>query len=116
MAWRTAAKPLATLPQWTVWQLDEQRKQQPALIILDVRQPDEWKAGHIEGALHITGAELPHRYMEIPDGRPVATICGSGFRSSVSASLLLRHGRVQVSNVLGGMTAWKRAGLPLSRE
>jgi hydroxyacylglutathione hydrolase len=112
MAWRTAAKPITALPQWTVWQLDDRRNNEPELIILDVRQPDEWKAGHIEGAIHITGAELPHRHNEIPKDRPVATICASGYRSSVSASLLLHHGHTQVSNVLGGMTAWKGAGLP----
>jgi len=80
---------------------------------LDVRQPGEWNAGHIEGAMHITGAELPRRIDEVPKDRPVATICGSGFRSSVSASLLMHHGHKQVANVLGGMTAWKAAGMPV---
>jgi hydroxyacylglutathione hydrolase len=116
MAWRTAAKPLEILPQWTVWDLHHQLEQNPELVILDVRQPGEWKSGHIEGALHITGAELPQRIDEVPKDRPVATICGSGFRSSVSASLLMHHGHKRVDNVLGGMTAWKAAGLPVSRE
>jgi hydroxyacylglutathione hydrolase len=114
MAWRTAARPIESLPQWTVWQLYDRLKKDPELIVLDVRQPGEWRAGRIDGALHITGAEIPHRIDDVPKDRPVATICGSGYRSSVSASLLLHHGHQQVSNVLGGMTAWKRAGLPMT--
>jgi hydroxyacylglutathione hydrolase len=112
---RTAAKPLEILLQWTVWDLQQQLERNPQLVILDVRQPGEWNAGHIESATHITGAELPRRIDEVPKDRPVATICGSGFRSSVSASLLLHHGHRQVYNVLGGMTAWKAAGLPVSQ-
>ena len=116
MEWRTAAKPLEILPQWTVWDLHQQLEQNPQLMILDVRQPGEWNAGHIEGGLHITGAELPRRIDEVPKDRPVATICGSGYRSSVSASVLMHHSHKQVANVLGGMTAWKAARLPVSRE
>jgi hydroxyacylglutathione hydrolase len=80
------------------------------------RRPGEWKAGHIEGAPHITGAELPLRINGVPKDRRVAMICGSGYRSSLSASLLLHHGHKQVRNVLGGMTGWKGAGLPISPE
>ncbi|HXV78797.1 MAG TPA: MBL fold metallo-hydrolase [Candidatus Binatia bacterium] len=115
MAWRTAAKPIETLPQWTVWQLHELLEKNPEAIVLDVRQPAEWNAGHIKGALHVTGAELPSRIDDIPRDRLIASICGSGYRSSVSASLLKKHGHRRVVNVLGGMTAWKAAGLPLSQ-
>lgn len=115
MAWRTAAKPLEILRQWTIWDLHQQLQQGNPLTILDVRQPGEWNAGHITDAQHITGAELPRRFDEVPKNRPVATICGSGYRSSVAASLLMHHGHKQLSNILGGMTAWKAAGLPMSR-
>jgi hydroxyacylglutathione hydrolase len=113
MGWRTAAKPIEILPQWTVWQLHERLEKDRDLLVLDVRQPGEWKAGHIRGALHITGAELPRRIDEIPKDRPIAALCGSGYRSSVAASVLLRHGHRHVVNVLGGMSAWKAAGLPV---
>jgi hydroxyacylglutathione hydrolase len=106
-AWRTAAMPISVLPQWTVWELQRAREQQRKLFVLDVRQPQEWSAGHIPGAVHITGAELPARIGEVPRDRPVATICGSGYRSSVAASLLQAHGYREVHNVLGGMTAWR---------
>lgn len=115
-AWRMAAKPLEILPQWSVWELQEQRERDQDLFVLDVRQPQEWHAGHIPGATHITGAELPMRIDEVPKDRPVAAICGSGYRSSVSASLLQRHGLRHIFNVLGGMTAWNKAGLETVRE
>jgi hydroxyacylglutathione hydrolase len=76
----------------------------------------EWNAGHIDGALHITGADLPRRIHEVPKDRPLAAICGSGYRSSVAASLLLQDGHKQVYNVLGGMTGWKAAGLPVTKK
>jgi len=82
--------------------------------VLDVRQPAEWTAGHIEGARHISGAEINRRLEEVPAARPVAVICGSGFRSSVVASLLQRQGHRRVANVLGGMTGWMQEGLPVS--
>jgi hydroxyacylglutathione hydrolase len=116
MAWRTAAKPMEILPQWTVRELEERLRRDPRLLVIDVRQPGEWSAGHIEGALHISGGELPARLNEVPKDRPVATVCGSGYRSSVSASLLLKEGHSDVSNVLGGMSAWKAAGLPVKKE
>jgi len=84
--------------------------------VLDVRQPDEWRTGHIAGATYITGAELTDRHGELAGSRPVAVTCGSGYRSSVAASLLARHGRTDVLNVTSGMTAWRTAGYPLTDE
>ncbi|WP_199434659.1 MBL fold metallo-hydrolase [Qaidamihabitans albus] len=113
-AWRTAAEPVAGAPQITVDQL-RRRREQAEVTLLDVRQPGEWHAGHVPGATHITGAELPDRIGELPAGTPIAVMCGSGYRSSVAASLLARHGLPDISNVTGGMTAWTRAGLPVEK-
>lgn len=113
-AWRTAHRPLRDIPQLTVDEL-KQRLDDDGARLLDVRQPGEWRAGHVADAAHITGAELPGRLAEVPDAGPVAVMCSSGYRSSVAASLLAHHGRDEVANVLGGMTAWKRAGLPVER-
>jgi len=80
------------------------------LDLLDVRQPAEWAEGHVRGATFITGGELPRRLDEVPrTGRPLAVACGSGYRSSVSASLIDVRTDVEVVNVLGGMTAWNAA-------
>lgn len=109
-AWRTAAKELEFMPLISVRDLN-QRLRQDDLLVLDVRQKHEWRSGHIRGATHITGGELPDRFQEVPQDKSVAVVCGSGYRSSVSASLLQHKGHSKIVNVLGGMTAWKRAGL-----
>ena len=115
-AWRTAAQELEHLPQWTVWELHQELEGDRQLLVLDVRQPQERADGHIRRAKHITGAELPERADEVPQARGVAVICGSGYRSSVIASLLMARGYPNVVNVLGGMSAWKRAGLEMVQE
>lgn len=76
-----------------------------APTVLDVRTPGEWEAGHIDGSLHIPLAELPGRLAEIPEG-PVAVLCGSGYRSAIAVSLLLRHGRRDILDVPGGWKAY----------
>ncbi|WP_198648419.1 rhodanese-like domain-containing protein [Cyanothece sp. BG0011] len=112
-AWRTAAKELEFMPLMSVRDLSRQREE---LFVLDVRQKTEWRTGHIKGATHITGAALPERYQEVPREKTVAVVCGSGYRSSVSASLLKHKGYNNVVNVLGGMAAWKNAGLETVKE
>ncbi|WP_245232656.1 rhodanese-like domain-containing protein [Thiorhodococcus minor] len=113
LAWRTAGMPIDILPQWTVWELRDQVEKACDLMVLDVRQPAEWSAGRIPEAVHITGAEITRRADEIPKDRPVAVVCGSGFRSSVAASVLKRRGHKAVFNVLGGMTGWEAEALPV---
>ncbi|MBE9047491.1 rhodanese-like domain-containing protein, partial [Pleurocapsales cyanobacterium LEGE 10410] len=107
----TAAKELEFMPLMSVRDLRRQLQRQDDLFVLDVRQKTEWRSGHIKGATHITGAELPERYQEVPREKTIAVICGSGYRSSVNASLLRHQGYKNVINVLGGMTAWENAGL-----
>jgi hydroxyacylglutathione hydrolase len=109
-AWRTSGREIEILPQWTVRDLRREIDRDRDLMVLDVRQPAEWSKGHIPGACHISGGELPDRVTEIDREKRVAVICGSGYRSSVSASLLKRRGHERVYNVLGGMTGWKSAG------
>ncbi|MGV2827459.1 rhodanese-like domain-containing protein [Myxosarcina sp. GI1(2024)] len=110
-AWRTAAKALEFMSLMSVRDLNRHLQRQDNLQVLDVRQKTEWRSGHIKGATHITGAELPKRYGEVSQDKTVALVCGSGYRSSVNASLLKHHGYQNVVNVLGGMSAWKQAGL-----
>ena len=112
--WRTAARPVDATPQITVHEL-KQRLDRGEIDLLDVRQPDEWHRGHVGGAHWITGAELPDRTDEVPDQRPVAVTCGSGYRSSVAASLLASRGLTDVVNVTGGMSAWNNAGYPVEQ-
>ena len=114
-AWRVAAGPVESLPQITVDELNDGLGD-GRMSLLDVRQPAEWSGGHAPGAFHITGAELPDRVGEVPDAGPLAVTCSSGYRSSVAASLLARHGRTGLHNVIGGMSAWTAAGHPAERS
>jgi rhodanese-related sulfurtransferase len=81
-------------------------------LLIDVREPQEWQAGHAQGARHIPLAQLGQRQRELPVGRPVIAVCRSGVRSARAASLLAEQGR-EVSNLRGGMRAWVAGGLPV---
>jgi hydroxyacylglutathione hydrolase len=83
--------------------------------LLDVRQPKEWADGHAPGSTHIPGALLPAQLESLDRSRPWLTACSTGYRSSIAASLLRRAGFTEVTNVLGGMSGWGAAGLPLTR-
>ena len=116
LAWRTTAREVHSLAQISVGEL-RARLEAGEVELLDVRQPAEWADGHAPGAIFITGGELPGRMEElVASTRPLAVACGSGYRSSVAASLLERDGRRQVLNTIGGMSAWKGAGLPITKE
>jgi hydroxyacylglutathione hydrolase len=105
--------PLARLSTFAVHDLSERLRRDPrGLTVLDVRTEKEWNGGHIEGAIHIHGGQLQERFADVPRDKPVAVVCGSGYRASIAASFLKREGYEDVSNVMGGMTAWKAAELP----
>ena len=112
-AWQNQGFPISQLEAISVHELAERLKVEARHrpIVLDVRTEGEWRGGHIEGALHIHGGLLQERYRELPDARPVAVICGTGYRGSIAASFLKSHGYERAANVLGGMSAWKAAGL-----
>ena len=85
-----------------------------APLVIDVRQASEFEAGHVPGALAIGAGELPDRLDQLPRDRPIATICASGYRSSVAASLLRAAGFERVSWVTGGVPIWGARGFPLA--
>lgn len=85
-----------------------------SIYVLDVRTPSEWKAGHIEGAHLIQLAQLKENMHQLPKEAFIYTICGSGLRGSVAASLLLKYDYPHVANIAGGMNAWKKAGYALA--
>ena len=87
-------------------------KQRSAFHLLDVREQDEWDAGHIDGSQHIPLGQLGARLDEIPRDRAVVAVCRSGSRSDRAAKGLRARG-YQAENLDGGVTAWTRAGLPL---
>lgn len=83
--------------------------------VLDVREANEWRDGHVPDAVHIPGAQLPSRIDEVPGG-PLLVICGSGYRSAIAASLLIANGREEIAHVVGGMDAYRSAGLPVATD
>lgn len=108
-AWRAAGLPVQALEQLSVEQLSRQRGH---LSVLDVRDPGEWEAGHLEGALHMPFYTIEQHLDRLDATRPLAVICGSGQRSAIAASILQRHGFQHIFNVIGGMEAWEKAELP----
>lgn len=76
--------------------------------IIDVRTLHEWNVGHIKDAKHIELSQFAQKIQDIPENKEIAVICGGGNRSSVAASLLKKSGHSKVSNVRGGMSAWKQ--------
>ena len=84
------------------------------LHVLDVREPAEWQADHIEGAQHIPLGELAERVAEVPEGQTLV-VCKVGGRSGRAVGYLLQQGR-DVVNLDGGMLDWEAAGRALVSE
>ncbi len=82
-------------------------------FMLDVREPDEWAAGHIPGATLIPLGELAARTDEVPHDQQVVVVCRSGNRSAQGRDILLDAGFPAVTSLDGGMTEWAAAGLPM---
>lgn len=80
--------------------------------LLDVREDDEWAAGHISGATHIPLDQLSTRAAEVPQDELIYVICRSGARSGRAAQALAGAGWRAV-NVAGGMQDWAAAGRPM---
>ena len=98
------------------------RRRWPALLaaggpeapfVIDVRQPSEYEAGHVPGSTHIGAGELPEKLDRLPRDRPIATICASGYRSSVAASMLRAAGFEDVAPVANGLPTWEAHGFPV---
>lgn len=81
-------------------------------VLLDVREPHEWKSGHAPKARHIPLGQLGARAGELPRNREILVVCRSGARSARAAKMLSAQ-RGDVANVKGGMGAWARHGLPV---
>jgi len=84
-------------------------------LLLDVRQDDEWDAGHAPDARHVMLAELPDHVGSLDTERAIVCVCRSGGRSARATAFLVEHGYNAV-NLAGGMSAWAQEGQPLSAE
>jgi rhodanese-related sulfurtransferase len=88
----------------------------PSAYLLDVREPDEWAAGHAPDAHHLPMMEVPARLAEIPVDSEVVVVCRSGGRSGQVVSYLMGNGWDNVRNLDGGMQSWAAAGREVVSE
>lgn len=77
--------------------------------VLDVRQPAEWRRGHIRGSHNVPLTQLKNHLAQLPREKAIVAVCASGHRSAAAARLLARAGYT-VANLKGGIRAWTRAG------
>ena len=114
-SWHTAGLPLQRITQMPVEELHENLDNED-LTVLDVRSDQEYLNGAIPGARHIY---LPHleeqMSSKLDHTKAVATYCGSGYRASIAASVLQKHGFATVINIPGSWSAWKSVDLPVEQ-
>jgi len=81
-------------------------------VLLDVREPDEWAAGHVEGARHIPMNDIPRRTAELDQDTDLVVVCKVGGRSAQVTAYLNQQG-YRATNLDGGMLAWAAARRPM---
>ncbi len=106
---------MASLPRDVDAQTAATLSQRDDVIILDVREQDEWDAGHIAGAVFMPMGQVPDRLSEIPTDKTVIVQCRSGNRSNQITDFLRGKGMTNVHNLAGGLNAWQAVGLPVEK-
>lgn len=114
--WQEAGKPMNRTGAMSAIDL-KGKLEKGEVTLLDVREPSEWREdGTAIGAHKIFFADLPEKVASVPTDKPIAVTCSVGNRASVAVSLLERAGLRNVSNVLGGMTAWTKLNYPTKKN
>jgi hydroxyacylglutathione hydrolase len=114
LAWHDAGLPLAKVEQISVQELQHRIAEKSVEMILDVRRPAEYGAGHIQDAISLPLNHLSESALALDRDAKIAVTCAGGYRSSIACSLLEQLGFRNLSNVVGGMTAWSNAGLAVA--
>ena len=102
------------VPTTDVSELDAEHPVPEGVVLLDVREQDEWDAGHAPDAVHIPLGELPVRWGELDPEVPILVICHSGGRSARAAAWL-NQGDFDATTHDGGMVAWSQRGFPVEQ-
>jgi rhodanese-related sulfurtransferase len=102
------------LPAVNAQELNEKLKNGKRPLVIDVRQPEEYRDGHIAGAKLIPVGELNKRMKELPRDREIVCVCASGSRSHSATKTLIGAGYSAI-NMSGGMGTWQRAGFPVKK-
>jgi hydroxyacylglutathione hydrolase len=105
-AWKDAGFPTNSFAAITVDEFHRRWQQHERLAVLDVRDAAEWESGHIPGSQHIHIGDLMQHLHEIPRDRPVATICRSGHRAEIAASIVAALGCETIAVQRGGVPDW----------
>jgi hydroxyacylglutathione hydrolase len=113
-AWKAAGFTTDSFERIDVAEFSRRWQQEEWLAVLDVRDAQEWQSGHIPGSQHIHIGDLMHHLNELPLEEPIATICRSGHRAAMAASMLAAFGRTPIA-VQGGLPDWITRGLPTER-
>jgi phage shock protein E len=90
-------------------------RQRSDVMLIDVREPDEYQAGHIPGAVLWPLRDLPQHLGEVPKDKTVIAVCRSGNRSGKATDFLRQTGFDNVHNMQGGMIAWEKAGYEVEK-
>jgi glyoxylase-like metal-dependent hydrolase (beta-lactamase superfamily II)/rhodanese-related sulfurtransferase len=106
---------VARTARTSVQALSERLGGSNAPLVVDVRTPAEWNAGHIEHSVNLPLNKLATLLGELPRERELAVVCRSGYRSSIATSMLANAGFQGLLDVVGGMDAWTRSGLALAQ-
>ena len=94
--------------------VEARQRQGAGAVLIDVREPEEWRGGHAPGAKLISLGQLAGKLPSLPRDREILFICRSGNRSG-RATAAARAAGLNASNVAGGMNAWVQAKLPIER-
>ncbi|MGK0674740.1 MAG: rhodanese-like domain-containing protein [Halothiobacillaceae bacterium] len=87
-------------------------------LVLDVREINEYREGHLRDAKHIPLGQLGGKINQLESwkDKPVIIYCRSGHRSGAACNLLAKHGFTKLYNLAGGIMAWTHSGLPLKKK
>ena len=107
---------VARTPRIAATTLAEQMASEAPPLLLDIRAEKERRDKFIEGSLHLPLNHLRNRGGELPSDQPLVVHCAGGYRSSIAASIIKRHGNPNVSELLGGIAAWEKSGLPVAGQ
>ena len=102
------------VPALNAKELSEKLKAAKRPLVIDVRQPEEYRDAHIAGAKLMPLGELNKHMQELPKDREIVCVCASGSRSSSATRQLVSAGYTAI-NMNGGMSGWQRAGLPVKK-
>jgi rhodanese-related sulfurtransferase len=108
--WAKAGLSTGHIAQISADELHRRMTGGPRVTLVDMRAKREFSTGHLYGAINIPAPDLRIRYKELNPNSPIVSICNTGHRSSLGASILKRNGFKDVTNLAGGMTGYNAAG------